>query len=235
MVDLVEDLVSDTGNNHYSATAYKRFVSDAWLSVAKLVPSVVEAEYTASKPVGTGKARTDGMSTIHHVDWDDEPLEPISPLQLQQWDRDWERVGGTPRYYITEYLNHYGYIPANTVEFFEVQIWPIADAAGTIRVIGYKEPAELSDDTDSPDFPYWAHDAIVYEAAARALEARSELRNPDLAKAYRFLRDGYVEAVNNMYTNRMPNRVLSVGGPDASKQLTRETSVNATGKAGAGS
>lgn len=235
MVGLVEDLVSDTGNTHYSAAAYKRFVSDAWLAVSKIAPDVVEYEATTNSVAGQSIYTIPGFGKILHVDYDDKPMVPITALQLREWDQDWEQVDGTPQYYILGYDNLWGYPQTLSFEFDTFRLWPVPEEVKTIRVIGYKAPVELSDDADVIDFPKWAQEAVVYEAAARVLEARSELRNPDLAKGYRLIRDGYLQAVVNVYTNRMPNRVISVGGPDAAKRLTRETSINATGKAGAGS
>lgn len=231
----VKTLVGEGGTNYFSDAAYKRFISDAWMTVARMSP-VGEREATDTSTAGTAQYRFSGFTQIWHVDYDDKPMTPITALQLRQWDQDWEQVDGEPTHFLMNNTNEWGILDGTTFEYQFIQLFPNPDETGlTIRVIGQEEADELSDDTDTPNFPGFGHWAIVYEAAAMVLEARGEARNPELAVAYRLLRDGYAKMVNNNHPHRSSQLVRAVGQVPTFSRLNRETSINATGKAGAGS
>lgn len=70
---------------------------------------------------------------------------------------------------------------------------------------------DLTACNDEPELPPWAHLAIAYRAAARALKRHGEQMNGDLAKAYEAISLDYADLLRALVANRTPERIVAMG------------------------
>jgi len=223
--------------DYFSDAAYYRFISDAYLQVA-METSVAEKEVTINVVASTATYNVSGITKILHVDYNDEPLLPVTADMLYNLDSDWEQRTGTPEYVVVNHTNEIGNIETADTRVFQITLYPnpAASLSSGLRVIGLTAPAALTTAADEPScLPDWAHDAVVYEASARVLESWGDQRNEALAEVYRGMRDWYVERLKDFQGNKHKQAVWVKGAqPPRPVSRDRETSVNATGRAGSG-
>jgi hypothetical protein len=99
--------------------------------------------------------------------------------------------------------------------------------AGDIEAWAKKAPNRLVHDNQVPELPSYVHLGLAYAAAARVLQARTEIRNMDLSAAYETLAQDYVRFLSRIANNRTPERVQRAGTADHVRafRLTRDTEI----------
>lgn len=235
----VKTLVGEntTTADFFSDAAYYRFIDDAYAQVA-MECAAAEKEVTINVVAATASYNVSGIVKVLHADYNDEPLMPITADMLYNLDSDWEQRSGTPEYIVLNHTNEIGNIETAETRSFYVTLYPnpSASLSSGLRIIGLTAPAALTTAADEPScLPDWAHDAVVYEAAARVLEASGDGRNEALGEAYRQVRDWYLEQVQEFQGNKHKQAVWVKGAqPPRPVSRDRETSINATGRAGSG-
>ena len=81
----------------------------------------------------------------------------------------------------------------------------------TIEVWAKITPAELDDDSDSPDIPDFFHLGIVFGATERVLRIESEAKNEVLADFYGLMANDYEQFTARLVGRREPARTVIKG------------------------
>lgn len=226
-----------SGNNYFTDSAYNRFVMDAWREIASRL-TFAQVEETIAVVASQASYNCQLVSQIELIDYDDKVLEFITAERLTRLDEEWETRTGEPLYAIVGgFKNEWGIIDNAGADdqFRKFTLYPAPTAAVNIRVIGKTLHLDLDNDFRVPAIPGWCCEAVVCEAAARVLESGVPERNVELAAAYRAIRDWYIDVAMRRLNQRVPAMLRAKGGMTrAPRTLYRDTSVNATGRAGAG-
>lgn len=196
--------------------AYNRFINDAAREVYAVIP-YCEIEETFDVVASQATYSSKELTIIEHVDYDDKPLPWITPERLDRMDEKWRTRTGEPRFVLlgdaANWANEYDpTTTATSTDKRQFTLYPApTDTTVDIRAIGRWFPTDLYSDFIVPALPSWAIDMVVFEAAARILESLLNERNPELASAYRALRDWYLAKAEEKLGNRTPQRVIVVG------------------------
>ena len=225
---LVGDSSTGIGTIFTDAT-YNRTIQDAFSMIFRDLP-FAQGEQLIDTVADQAQYNCTELTVIEHVDYDDKPLEIITANRMfalrDRWQTD---PSGEPLFAIMGFKNER--LVNNGTDYRQFTLYPApATSAVTLRCIGKLRPLELLHDFQSPAIPFFLHEAIVYEAAARILEMRTEMHNQGLSATLRGMGQWYVGFGQKLLNNRDLNAQTVVGNsPRTNMRLKRETHIPYTG------
>lgn len=195
-----QDLQNEVLAYGFDSTTYlsrvKRWLNEAqWKALRRVPLRELKVTATLSTTSGTSYVSlTAGNKTLRIVDvvYADSGDE-LQPVSLEWMDRLSVAIGtnaatGRPLYYCTDGTDPYA---------MKLQLWPVPNAVYSLVLRYYKEPAEMSANSDAPTIPDAHVDLLVNYAVSRAFRAED-----DQERAAQFMAE-YETGVRALADDRM--------------------------------